>query len=130
MPQVPELGSCKVVRAGPDIQSHPASPRASDEMRLGLRRSAHGAPNARALHNMLKAAGGLRRCEPATEEPEGAAAHRDRECCAAGAAAAATASLAAVIARLVISQNADIWFLWRHFRGSREIQRTKHNRVA
>jgi hypothetical protein len=61
MSQVSELGSCREISAGPDLQSHRAPPRAANEMRLGLRRRAYGDPDARALHRIIGAAGSRRR---------------------------------------------------------------------
>jgi hypothetical protein len=59
MLQVSELGSCKEVSVGPNIQSHRAPTRAADEMRLGFVAPVHPAPDARALHHMPEAAGRL-----------------------------------------------------------------------
>jgi hypothetical protein len=45
------------------------SPRAANEMRLGMRRQSYRAPDARALHNMREAAGGLGPAGPTRGSP-------------------------------------------------------------
>ena len=57
MSQVSELGSCKEISAGSDIQSHRMPTRTTNEIRLELQLPGFWARYARALHAMLEPAG-------------------------------------------------------------------------